>query len=612
MPDLCQISEDKDAAPVMSDWLRSQANLDWRSAGLPDFDQWDRALVSIATMMMYAQAPMALMLGSAGVLLANESAQHLFTRSASSCNAQSVLDVMPQHVALFSSALNRAMQGESSSLREHPFHVQVEGELHRQWLHLDFTPVVGADGRPLAALCIPCDVTGLVQRVHHLADSEQRLRYALEGSGLVGTWTVDLATQISKADANVARMYGLPEDDCQKGIAVSRFHASIHPEDRERVATAILQSVQTRKAYRCRYRVAGPAGQIRWVVSSGNPGREEDGEVTQFLGVVVEVTEQMETASALAASRFHFETLTEALPQIVWSCNEAGQHDYFSRRWSEFTGINPQDADEHTWKALVFPEHWNRVWTTWQNALHTGGAYDIDYRFRHFSGEYRWLRVMALPIRDEDGKIVRWFGTSTDIHEAYKATEERERLAQELERIAAEDQLTGVLTRRAFFAQSDKVIQAAQAAPGSRSHLSLLMLDIDHFKAVNDTYGHAVGDMVLAASAGQIQAAVRMPDLVGRLGGEEFAVLLPGCSRNEAIKVAERIRSFVEAHRIELDGGGSISATVSIGVATTVRKTGAIHHLLTCADKALYAAKAEGRNRVCIFEGDRKHAVVRR
>ncbi|WP_395027199.1 diguanylate cyclase [Comamonas odontotermitis] len=599
MPNLRQISDNSYAAPAMPDWLRAQACLDWHAAGLPDFEQWDQALVSLAYLMAHSHSPMALMLGTEGVLFANESAQHLFTGDEGACNARSVLEVVPQHVLLFSSALSRVMRGESFSVQEQPLNVQRQGRMHKQWLHFDFMPVLGSDGRTVAALCIPFDVTDMVLRIRQLTDSEQGLRYALEGSGLVGTWFVDLATQISKADANVARMYGLSEDDCKRGIPVSRFHDAIHPEDRERVAAAIVQSVETSSAYRCRYRVVDLGGQIRWVVSSGRPSRSDDEEAAQFRGVVVEVTEQMETASALAASRFHFETLTEALPQIVWSCNETGQHDYFSRRWSEFTGINPQDADEHTWKTLVFPEHWDRVWTTWQNALHTGGAYDIDYRFRHFSGEYRWLRVMALPIRDEEGRIVRWFGTSTDIHEAYKATEERERLAHELERIAAEDQLTSVLTRRAFFAQSEQLISAAQ---GHRKHLSLLMLDIDHFKVVNDTYGHVVGDRVLAASAEKIQAAVRAPDLVGRLGGEEFAVLLPGCSKSEAIKVAERIRSFVEDNQIQMEDGRIIAATVSVGVATTLKKTDVINHLLSSADMALYKAKSSGRNRVCIFD----------
>ncbi|MBA2127253.1 hypothetical protein DLM45_13615 [Hyphomicrobium methylovorum] len=82
------------------------------------------------------------------------------------------------------------------------------------------------------------------------------------------------------------------------------------------------------------------------------------------------------------------------------------------------------------------------VASVWTKALRTGEAYDIDYRFRHRSGEFRWLRVMALPIHDDEGRIIRWFGTSTDVHDSYIVTEERERLAQELERIATEDQLT--------------------------------------------------------------------------------------------------------------------------------------------------------------------------
>lgn len=314
--------------------------------------------------------------------------------------------------------------------------------------------------------------------------------------------------------------------------------------------------------------------------------------VSRFLGVVVDVTDQMEVAAALAESRFQFQTLTEALPQIVWSSDAEGRHDYFSARWSEFTGIEPKDIKEETWKELVFPDHAAMVANVWNHALKTGQPYDLDYRFRHRSGEYRWLRVMALPIRGDDDQITRWFGTSTDVHEAYLLTEERERLARELERITTEDALTGLLTRRAFI---DRVTAMMDRNCRSRRPSSLLMLDIDHFKSINDTHGHPVGDKVLAVAAARLRAAVRKQDLVGRLGGEEFAVYLPRCSRREALEVAERIRTSMDGEPIALEDR-SVVATVSIGVTTGPESSFCLDRSLGIADKALYEAKTAGRN----------------
>ncbi|AHB48635.1 hypothetical protein W911_09930 [Hyphomicrobium nitrativorans NL23] len=317
------------------------------------------------------------------------------------------------------------------------------------------------------------------------------------------------------------------------------------------------------------------------------------------LELAVILADAGETETALAESRFQFDTLTESLPQIVWSSDAEGRHDYFSRRWTEFTGIEPHEITEDTWKELVHPEDWERVWHAWEGARRTGEPYDIDYRFLHHSGDYRWLRVMALPVRDGRGAIMRWCGTSTDVHDAYLLSEERQRLAYELERIANWDQLTGVLTRRAFFERSEKIIVQLAREFG---RVSVLMLDVDHFKQINDGYGHPAGDAVLSLTAKRMDGLLKGGDLLGRLGGEEFAVLLPGTAPDVAMAVADRIRSAIEVEPFAIDGGVRISVTLSIGVASGVACEGDLERLLSIADKALYQAKSGGRNRSALVE----------
>uniref|UniRef100_UPI002AFF27E2 PAS domain-containing protein n=1 Tax=Devosia sp. TaxID=1871048 RepID=UPI002AFF27E2 len=118
--------------------------------------------------------------------------------------------------------------------------------------------------------------------------------------------------------------------------------------------------------------------------------------------------------------------------QHIWSSGGDGQHDYFSCRWYDFTGLDPAAPDNDIWRNLIHPDDRERVFDAWDRALATGEAYDIEYRFRHRSGEYRWLRVMAMPQEDGDGQITRWFGTSTDIHESRLIAAEREIIAHEL------------------------------------------------------------------------------------------------------------------------------------------------------------------------------------
>lgn len=387
-------------------------------------------------------------------------------------------------------------------------------------------------------------------------------------------------------------MYGITPSDASEGASADRVLNAIHPEDREKVRAARAYAIATGEPYRCRYRVLDAEQRVRWVIASAKPVLNEAGQVERLLGVIVDITGQVETATALAESRFRFQTLTEALPQIVWRCDGEGRHDYFSARWSEFTGISPEDITEDTWKTLVDVRDQKNVATTWEHSLATGEPYDIDYRFRHASGEYRWLRVMALPIRDEHGQTTRWFGTSTDVHDNYLLAEEREKLAVELKRMATEDQLTGTLTRRAFLEKAHRALSSQSPIDA----VGVLMLDVDHFKTINDTYGHPVGDKVLAATARRVAAAIRQEDFVGRMGGEEFAVLLPHCSHDRTVEIAERIRQSVESHPVTLDDGRYVNVTVSVGATCAIIGQRGFEELMSVADRALYAAKAGGRN----------------
>jgi diguanylate cyclase (GGDEF)-like protein len=169
----------------------------------------------------------------------------------------------------------------------------------------------------------------------------------------------------------------------------------------------------------------------------------------------------------------------------------------------------------------------------------------------------------------------------------------RKRAEEALERLATYDLLTGLLNRRAILARLAQEISRARREGG---HLSVGMLDIDHFKSVNDTYGHQVGDEVLIAFAGRVQAQLRGYDCVGRYGGEEFLVITPVVAADAGGVLYERLRASVADGPIETKAG-AVSITVSIGVVSGTGQS-TIDALLASADAALYRAKAEGRNRV--------------
>ena len=187
--------------------------------------------------------------------------------------------------------------------------------------------------------------------------------------------------------------------------------------------------------------------------------------------------------------------------------------------------------------------------------------------------------------------------------ELKKALEEVQKLARELEKLATTDPLTGIANRRQILMLGEKELSDAWRY---KRPLSVLMLDLDHFKRINDNYGHPVGDQVLKSITETANKNLRLGDAFGRFGGEEFVAFLPETNTKEAMIVAERIRSTITAISVtNLENNHTISnLTVSIGVATLQATDKNLEHFLSRADDALYEAKKQGRNRVAVHPVD--------
>lgn len=224
-----------------------------------------------------------------------------------------------------------------------------------------------------------------------------------------------------------------------------------------------------------------------------------------------------------------------------------------------------------------------------QEASRDGWHLDEGWRRRADGGRF-WGTCMVLPIgiAVEGARISsrRYLMVVRDITQ-------RRHSAEELRRVLTADHLTGVLNRRCFLERAEREL-LRQVRHGGRCCIA--MVDVDHFKAVNDTYGHAAGDAALRAIAEVLQTETHEDDLVGRLGGEEFAVMMPATTPELAEQVAERLRAGVAALRLEHEGQ-PVLLTASIGIAEG--GTADLKQLLVDADAALYDAKHSGRDRVC-------------
>jgi PAS domain S-box-containing protein len=138
------------------------------------------------------------------------------------------------------------------------------------------------------------------------------------------------------------------------------------------------------------------------------------------------------TRNALRESDLRWRTLADAFPHMVWSTLPDGFHDYYNARWYEFTGVPEGSSDGEEWNGMFHPDDQERAWARWRHSLETGEPYEIEYRLRHRSGEYRWTLGRAMPIRGPDGQIIRWMGTCTDIDEQKRQAEQNEILSREL------------------------------------------------------------------------------------------------------------------------------------------------------------------------------------
>ncbi len=294
-----------------------------------------------------------------------------------------------------------------------------------------------------------------------------------------------------------------------------------------------------------------------------------------------------------------YQTLLESTKAIPWQID-----------WPTltFSYIGPQIETllgwpQNSWKSIddwverMHPDDRERVVNFCVSQSKSGIDHEADYRALTQNGDYIWIRDVVHVVRKDDGEVESLVGFMFDITERKQNEEALKELNRELERMSFLDGLTHVPNRRRF----DRKLDDAWAEAGrTKTPVSMILLDIDAFKAYNDHYGHYKGDECLIQVAKALSDVVESPGLLARYGGEEFALLLPGTDAVQAKTLAERCADAI--HTLAIPHVASQTApvvTVSQGVATvTPDATLASYSLIEAADQFLYAAKKGGRNRI--------------
>ena len=311
--------------------------------------------------------------------------------------------------------------------------------------------------------------------------------------------------------------------------------------------------------------------------------------VLRLLGATIaSVLERRNLDRALRASEARFRLLSEQAADVVTLADSEFRLIYVSPSSVEVLGHEPEQLLGVSLLDLVYPDDLG-VMTGIRNDFLTGAPVRFEIRVRHKDGHWVWISNSAKAIRTADGRVEYW-GSLRDITE-------RKRLEAELEFQALHDPLTG-LANRTLLQSRLEVALARRADPNP---VSLVLIDLDRFKEVNDAHGHLTGDIVLREVAARLKAATRPSDTLARMGGDEFVLLCPETSSEGATAIAERI---VEELRIPVEfATGAVVVGASAGVASVDGHLGDPDWLLLEADRAMYEAKRSGKGCVRVSGG---------
>ena len=317
------------------------------------------------------------------------------------------------------------------------FRRQADAPPEQRFVDFIFQPITGPDGIVNGVFIEGNDVTEHVRTEDAFQESQRsaletaRQLDALLQSAPVGITMVDARGKTLRVNAASRQLWGAhPVSESLDGYGGWNGWwadgSARHGRRLEAHEWALARALQGEEAPRDTVEIEpfGEPGIRRTILNCGAPVRNLDGEIIGSVIAQMDITDRVKIEAALRETATQYRTIANAIPQIVWASRADGYHDYFNQQWYDYTGVPEGSTDGEEWKRLFHFEYQKGAAKKWSHSLATGEPYEIEYRLRHHSGQYRWNLGRALPIRNEKGAIVRWMGTCTDIHEQKLAQEE--------------------------------------------------------------------------------------------------------------------------------------------------------------------------------------------
>ena len=417
----------------------------------------------------------------------------------------------------------------------------------------------------------------------------------------VGIGIVDFEGRTSMTNEVLRRSLGYSPEE----FATSPFAEFTHPDDLKANLDLFAQMVAGDIDYfEMEKRFIRKDGGTLWVDLTVSLVRDSGGNPDYAIGMTQDISDRKRLESELHATEEGYQLLVERVPAVVYVAEpgETGRWPYVSPQIEGMLGFTAQEwlADPGIWFRQVHPDDHEIALGEEGRILRGGtggGIFSATYRLRHRNGTSVWVRDDAIMLRDHEGRAA-FHGVLVDV------TREK-RLEERLEHQAFHDPLSELPNRQLFYDRVSHALERRQTG-----QVAVLFIDLDDFKTVNDSFGHACGDEVLVAAAHRLQSCARVGDTVARLGGDEFALLVEDVTALQMTAVADRVLDALSEPPVEFSGHTTIlGASIGIAVAGPGETS---ETLLRNADLAMYEAKLAGRSRHVIYEPDMHTKVVSR
>ncbi|MDP2109731.1 MAG: EAL domain-containing protein [Thiobacillus sp.] len=443
-------------------------------------------------------------------------------------------------------------------------------------------------------VCVGTDVTEKQLAEATLKESARRLNEA-QRIAQVGSWELDLTSGKLTWSDQIFRIFEI--DQTAFDASYEAFLKTIHPEDREWVNQAYTDSVAARTPYDIAHRLLMPDGRIKWVNERCETHYDEQGKAFRSTGTVQDITELKLAEESLRLFASVFEQSGQAIlitdsDKRILAVNPTFTH-LTGYAIDEIRGKNPNVLAS----GLTPAETYQAMWT----GLNEAGYWQGEIVDRRKDGTIYPMWISISVVRGVKGHITHYIASFTDISE-------RKLVEAHISQLAYHDTLTGLLNR---FSLRTQMEQALTMAHRDHRALAVIFLDMDRFKTINDTLGHAVGDKLLITVGQRLRESVRESDIVARLGGDEFVVVLTEVEDATAVaRLADKILHVLA--QPYLIGKNALHSAASIGLALYPDDGEDGETLMKNADTAMYHAKSQGRNNIQFFTAEMNQAALKR